>query len=286
MEKVIESYITYLRQVKKMAYNTEISYKRDLKKMCAFLQENGITELSGVTETSLNSYILALEKGGMSPATISRNIASMKAFFLYAMKEGLIQGDPADGLKAPKIDKKAPKVLTQDEMEKLLNQPKLESPKGLRDKAMLELLYSTGMRVSELVNLRMDDVNMEVGYVTCRDAGRERTISFNTRAKKALEMYLASSRECMTKDSEVEFLFTNCSGDSMSRQGFWKLIKYYANRAQIEGDITPHTLRHTFAAHMVEEGRDLHDVQQMLGHSDISTTQMYVRLNQHPESEE
>lgn len=286
MENRIEEYITYLRQVKKMAYNTEISYRRDLRKMSAFLAEHGITDLSAVTETSLNSYLLELEKKGMSPATISRNIASIKAFFLYAVKEGLIEKDPAEGLKAPKIDKKAPKVLTQEEMEKLLTQPRLENPKGLRDKAMLELLYSTGMRVSELVNLKLDDVNMEVGYVTCRDAGRERTISFNTRAKKALEMYLASSRDHMTRDRDVEFLFTNCSGDSMSRQGFWKLIKHYAGRAQIEGDITPHTLRHTFAAHMVEGGRDLHDVQQMLGHSDISTTQMYVRLNRHPDNEE
>ncbi|MCI8514887.1 MAG: tyrosine recombinase [Lachnospiraceae bacterium] len=286
MENIIEEYIIYLHKIKKTAYNTEISYRRDLRKMSAFLAENGILKLRDVTETSLNGYILDLERKGMSPATISRNIASVKAFFLYAIKEGLIEKDPADGLKAPKIDKKTPKVLTQEEMEKLLIQPKLENAKGLRDKAMLELLYSTGMRVSELVNLKLDDVNMEVGYVTCRDAGRERTISFNARAKKALETYLASSRDQMTKDRDVAFLFTNCSGDSMSRQGFWKLIKHYANRAQIEGDITPHTLRHTFAAHMVEDGRDLHDVQQMLGHSDISTTQMYVRLNRHPDVEE
>ncbi len=278
MENVILEYITYLRQVKKMAYNTEISYKRDLLKMSAYLNDKGITELKEITETALSSYVLTLENQGMSPATISRNIASMKAFFIYCMKHDLVDKDPAENLKAPKIDKKSPKVLTQMEMEKLLSQPRLENPKGLRDKAMLELLYSTGMRVSELVNLKVDDVNMEDGYVTCHEAGRERTISFNPRTKKALEMYLADSRDHMTRSKDIQFLFTNCSGDSMSRQGFWKLIKYYAGRARIDNDITPHTLRHTFAAHMVEEGRDLRDVQMMLGHSDISTTQMYVRM--------
>ena len=278
MENVILEYITYLRQVKKMAYNTEISYKRDLLKMSAYLKDKGIVELKEITETALNSYVLELEGNGMSPATISRNIASMKAFFIYCMKHDLVDKDPAENLKAPKIDKKNPKVLSPSEMEMLLKQPRLENPKGLRDKAMLELLYSTGMRVSELVNLKVDDVNMEVGYVTCHDAGRERTISFNDRTKKALEMYLADSRDHMTRSKDIQFLFTNCAGDSMSRQGFWKLIKYYAGRARIDGDITPHTLRHTFAAHMVDEGRDLHDVQMMLGHSDISTTQMYVRM--------
>lgn len=278
MENVILEYITYLRQVKKMAYNTEISYKRDLLKMSAYLKDKGIVELKDITETALNSYVLELEGNGMSPATISRNIASMKAFFIYCMKHDLVDKDPAENLKAPKIDKKNPKVLSPSEMEMLLKQPRLENPKGLRDKAMLELLYSTGMRVSELVNLKVDDVNMEVGYVTCHDAGRERTISFNDRTKKALEMYLADSRDHMTRSKDIQFLFTNCAGDSMSRQGFWKLIKYYAGRARIDGDITPHTLRHTFAAHMVDEGRDLHDVQMMLGHSDISTTQMYVRM--------
>ena len=279
MEQIIEQFSAYLTDVKKMAKNTVISYQRDLKKMSAFLEERGVTDVSDIKEADLQEYIDSLKANGMSPATISRNIASAKALFIYLVKKKIVSENPASALKSPKISKKMPKILSQDEMERLLSSPREDNPKGLRDKAMMELLYSTGMRVSELVNLRLDDIDMEESRVSCTDPGKERNLKFNERTKTALSEYLEHSRDTMIRDGDVDFLFTNCSGESMSRQGFWKLIKYYAVRADIDADITPHTLRHTFAAHLVEQGADLRDVQRIMGHSDIATTQMYAHLN-------
>ena len=279
MEQIIEQFSAYLTDVKKMAKNTVISYQRDLKKMSAFLEERGVTDVADIKEADLQEYIDSLKANGMSPATISRNIASAKALFIYLVKKKIVSENPASALKSPKISKKMPKILSQDEMERLLSSPREDNPKGLRDKAMMELLYSTGMRVSELVNLRLDDIDMEESRVSCTDPGKERNLKFNERTKTALSGYLEHSRDTMIRDGDVDFLFTNCSGESMSRQGFWKLIKYYAVRADIDADITPHTLRHTFAAHLVEQGADLRDVQRIMGHSDIATTQMYAHLN-------
>ena len=279
MEQIIEQFSAYLTDVKKMAKNTVISYQRDLKKMSAFLAERGVTDVADIKEADLQEYIDSLKANGMSPATISRNIASAKALFIYLVKKKIVSENPASALKSPKISKKMPKILSQDEMERLLSSPREDNPKGLRDKAMMELLYSTGMRVSELVNLRLDDIDMEESRVSCTDPGKERNLKFNERTKTALSEYLEHSRDTMIRDGDVDFLFTNCSGESMSRQGFWKLIKYYAVRADIDADITPHTLRHTFAAHLVEQGADLRDVQRIMGHSDIATTQMYAHLN-------
>ena len=279
MEQIIEQFSDYLTDVKKMAKNTVISYQRDLKKMCAFLEERGVTDVSDIKEADLQAYVDSLKANGMSPATISRNIASAKALFVYLVKKKVVPSNPASALKSPKISKKMPKILSQEEMERLLASPREDNPKGLRDKAMMELLYSTGMRVSELVNLKMEDIDMEASKVSCTDPGKERNLKFNERTKSALLEYLEHSRDTMIRDGDVDFLFTNCSGESMSRQGFWKLIKYYAVRADIDADITPHTLRHTFAAHLVEQGADLRDVQRIMGHSDIATTQMYAHLN-------
>ena len=280
MEQIIEEFAAYLSDAKKMAKNTVVSYSRDLRKMAAYMEDSGITDVNDITEDDLNAYTASLKAAGMSPATISRNIASIKALFIYMTRKGIVKKNPSISLKSPKISKKSPKILTEKEIEKLLSQPRNDNPKGLRDKAMMELLYSTGMRVSELVNLKLGDVDMEAGSIVCRDPGKERSLAMNDRTKDALSEYLDHSRDTMIRDDEVDFLFTNCSGESMSRQGFWKLIKYYASRAQIDGDITPHTLRHTFAAHLVEQGRDLKDVQRIMGHSDISTTQVYAHLNE------
>lgn len=280
MTNDIDNFITYLQDVKKTSKNTQISYERDLKKMNNFLREQGITSVSEITETGLNSYILYLEKEGKKPSTISRSIASMKAFFSYLQKQDYVNKDLAANLKAPKIEKKMPSILTPDETVRLLEQPSGDTPKELRDKAMLELLYATGIRVSELIALKLSDVNIAMEYLTCSDTHKERIIPFGRIARKAIENYLESGRPKLVKDESCDLLFTNCSGSPMSRQGFWKIVKYYGNKAGIVSEITPHTLRHSFAAHLVNNGADLKSVQEMLGHSDISTTQIYTQMNQ------
>lgn len=278
MTQDIQNFIQYLHQVKKTSENTEVSYARDLKKMNQYLMAQGIHDVSEVTSTSLNSYVLFLEKEGRKPATISRSIASMKAFYHYMEKEHKVSEDPSEQLRAPRIEKKMPTILTQEEVTRLLEQPGGASPKELRDTAMLELLYATGIRVSELISLKVSDVNLAMEYLTCSDSHKERIIPFGSIAKKALSRYLELGRPKLVGDEQEEWLFTNCSGQQMSRQGFWKLIKSYGKKAGIEAEITPHMLRHSFAAHMVGNGADLKSVQEMLGHSDISTTQVYAQI--------
>ncbi len=272
----INHFIIYLREIKKTSKNTEVSYQRDLMQLASFLERQGITEVDKVTKTSLTSYILHLEKEGKATTTISRCLASMKAFFHFECKEGRIRKDPAELLKAPKVEKKAPTILTVDEVNSLLSQPNGESPKELRDRAMLELLYATGIRVSELIHLKKADINLSIGYITCRDEHKERMVPFGKVAKLALSAYMERGRGYLLRDQESEWLFTNCNGKSMSRQGFWKIIKFYRDKAGIKADITPHTLRHSFAAHLLRNGADIHAVQAMLGHSDMATTQMYM----------
>lgn len=276
MEQEIKGFVTYLHDVKKTSQNTELSYQRDLMKMMRFLRTQKVEKSKDVTETNLNSYILDLEKKGMAASTVSRNIASMKAFYLYMLKNGEVATDPAEHLKAPKVEKKVPDVLSVAEMERLLEQPGTRTAKGLRDRAMLELLYATGIRVTELISLHLEDVNWKLDYIICRDRNKERIIPFGAKARKALDQYIQSARAELVGGKECEMLFPNCSGESMSRQGFWKLLKQYVKQAGIQMEITPHTLRHSFAAHLVDNGADLHMVQEMLGHSDISTTMMYA----------
>ena len=194
-------------------------------------------------------------------------------------KEHILNENLAESLQAPKIEKKLPKIMTMDEAELLLKQPDDASPKGRRDKAMLELLYATGIRVTELINLCVEDVNLKLDFVICRDENKERFIPFGQKAKAAIISYLESGRELLLAENEANILFVNCNGQPMSRQGFWKLIKRYAKQAGIQEEITPHTLRHSFAAHLVENGADLKSVQEMMGHSDISTTQIYANMN-------
>lgn len=280
MREEIVAFIQYLHMEKQTSSNTEVSYERDLRKMSQYLECQKIDSVKYVTETSLNSYLIYLEQNGMKPATISRNIASMKAFFSYLCKTRQIVTDPAERLKAPKIEKKVPAILTMDEMNRLLEQPSGDSPKELRDKAMLELLYATGIRVSELISLKLSDINLQMEYISCSDTHKERVIPFGKKAKEALKFYLRDGRPKLVEDEESEWLFTNCSGQAMSRQGFWKLIKLYGEKAGIESEITPHTLRHSFAAHMVGNGADLKAVQEMLGYADISAAQIYVQMNQ------
>lgn len=276
MEREIEAFIAYLHNVKKKSDNTRMSYRRDLYKLKAFMEELGVKDVRDISQTNLNSYVLYLEKNGFAPATISRNIASVKAFYHFLFREHMVEEDVSEALKAPKVEKKLPEIMTVTEIDRLLSQPSGNAPKELRDKAMLELLYATGIRVSELISLKLSDVNLKMGFVACSDSGRERVIPFGNTARNALLAYLEHARDTMILNDEEETLFVNCSGQPMSRQGFWKLIKSYAAKAGITSEITPHTLRHSFAAHLVENGADLRSVQEMLGHSDISTTQIYA----------
>ena len=287
MEREIESFISYLRNVKKTSLNTEMSYRRDLTKMRIYLEITAASPaVNEITEENLKKYMAYMERRKYKASTISRNVASMKAFFHYLLKSGMIQKDISDCLRAPKVERSAPDILTEEEVERLLGGPSGDSDKEIRDSAMLELLYATGIRVSELIGLRISDVNMHMGYLICREDNRERMIPFGSQAREALQRYLSRAREHMVTNEARDVLFVNCQGAPMSRQGFWKIVKYYAKKAGISKDITPHTLRHTFAAHLVEGGTDLKSVQEMLGHSDISTTHMYVNMDKRRELEE
>ncbi len=280
MERDIQAFITYLQTVKKSSANTIMSYGRDLNKFKVFFEQQGITQISQITQTGLNSYILYLEKMKFTPATVSRNIASIKAFYHFLFKQHLIEDDISDMLKAPKIEKKVPGILSMKQITDLLEQPLADTPKQLRDRAMLELMYATGIRVSELIGLKLSDVNLQMGFLVCRDGNKERVIPFGNKARTALLDYIERGREALVVDPSSEILFLNCYGQEMSRQGFWKLVKYYAKQAGIQAEITPHTLRHSFAAHLVENGADLKSVQEMMGHSDLASTQVYANMNQ------
>lgn len=277
MQETIQSFTDYLQTEKKASKNTEVSYQRDLRKLAVFLKEHGIEKPEQMNATVLNSYLLYLEREHFSPATISRSIAAIHMFCQYACQEGKMVSDPSKALQPPRVERKMPEILSIAEVDLLLRQPKTDTPKGIRDKAMLEMLYATGIRVSELIHLKTQDVNLMMGYITCRDE-KERIVPFGGSAKKALEQYLGSARAVLMHGREDNVLFVNCSGGPMSRQGFWKILKSYAKSAGITADITPHTLRHSFATHLLQNGADLKSVQEMMGHADISTTQMYLHL--------
>lgn len=279
MEEAIQKFIRYFHKNKKSSANTEVSYKRDLEKLMQYLQEElHITSWDQVTATNLNSYMLFLESSKYASSSVSRSVASIRSFYQYMVKKEMVPENPSDELKPPKIEKKAPEILSVEEVSFLLKQPDRTTPKGIRDSAMLELLYATGMRVSELIGLRVSDINMQMNYLTCVDRKKERIIPFSATAKKALSLYLEKARKIFVHE-ESDILFTNVSGQPMSRQGFWKVLKGYAAEAGIKADITPHTLRHSFATHMLQNGADLKSLQEMLGHSDISTTQMYLSMS-------
>lgn len=278
MYEYVSRYIVYLTEIKKASANTVVSYQHDLKKMTGYFESQGITDVTKINKTNINSYILYLERNCGSTATQSRYIASMKAFFMYLRNENYIDTLPTMEIKAPHVEKKMPDVLSVEEMMLLLKQPDCGTVKGKRDKAMLELLYATGIRVTELISLHMSDVNMELSYIQCYSRGKARIVPFHQDTKAALEDYLIFARPAIVKDMDTDILFTNYAGEPMSRQGFWKLIKAYASKAGISTAITPHTLRHSFAAHMVGNGADLKAVQEMMGHSDLSSTQIYANM--------
>lgn len=282
----IEDFVAYLKDVKQKSQNTVASYQRDLIKMDDYLKKKGISAIRSVTENDLKEFLSWMKEQNLKDSTVSRSVASIKAFFQFLSKKGDISGDVSENLKAPKIEKVLPEYLTVEETSKLLNQPDVKTVKGLRDKSMLELLYATGIRVTELINLELEDLDFKTDQLHCHVKGRERFIPFGSQAREALLKYLETARKELVEEQKNKLLFTNLTGESMSRQGFWKIMKAYGKKAGIDKEITPHTLRHSFAVHLLENGADLKNVQRMLGHSDISTTQVYTKLSANPVREE
>lgn len=279
MEQWLEDFSHYLSVEKGLAENTLDSYRRDLKKFLSFLQREKIFNPAVINRELITRYLLELKQTNHAASTISRNIASIRSFYNFLVSEGLIDENPAQQLETPRIEKKLPRVLTTKEVDRLLCQPKVNDHNGLRDKAMLELLYASGIRVSELVSLNAVDFNPEVGYLRCRGKGmKERIVPIGSMAVNYVQEYLHNCRLRLIKKNEEKALFVNHHGRRLTRQGFWKILKKYAQKSKITGDITPHTLRHSFATHLLENGADLRSVQEMLGHSDISTTQIYTQI--------
>ncbi len=277
MSDYITRYETYLLEVKNASANTVSSYIRDLRQFEKYISDELECPLDQVNSDQMTGYFAWLTNSGKSSATVTRSLASVKGFYSYLMASGFVESNPAKTVHLAKVEKKLPQILTGREVELLLDQPQCTDPKGYRDKAMLELLYATGIRVSELISLNVDDVNIPAGFIRC-SGGKARMIPLYPAAVRAIQAYLTQIRPSMIADPAENALFVNLSGERMSRQGFWKIIKHYQQSANIQKDITPHTLRHSFAAHLLENGADLKSIQEMLGHSDISSTQIYTQI--------
>ena len=277
MSDYITRYETYLLEVKNASANTVSSYIRDLRQFDKYISDELECPLDQVNSDQMTGYFAWLTNSGKSSATVTRSLASVKGFYSYLMASGFVESNPAKTVHLAKVEKKLPQILTGREVELLLDQPQCTDPKGYRDKAMLELLYATGIRVSELISLNVDDVNIPAGFIRC-SGGKARMIPLYPAAVRAIQAYLTQIRPSMIADPAENALFVNLSGERMSRQGFWKIIKHYQQSANIQKDITPHTLRHSFAAHLLENGADLKSIQEMLGHSDISSTQIYTQI--------
>ena len=281
MTDYIAAYRDYLAEEKHASANTLSSYIRDLTQFQSWLIANNAADLRKVKKDTINEYLLYMNHNGKSPATVTRSTASIKSFYSYMVQTGAVKTNPAKSVVAMKVERKYPEILTNKEVELFLEQPKCVDEKGFRDHAMLELLYATGIRVSELISLDVDDLNLPAGLVVCRSKGKERSIPLYPGAVKALQDYVAHIRERIVTSDEEKALFVNMNGVRMSRQGFWKLVKYYQEKAGIQTEITPHTLRHSFAAHLLQNGADLRSIQEMMGHADISSTQIYSRMLNH-----
>ena len=277
MEEQLNLFFGFLENEKKVSANTLQSYKRDLKQFERYIEENR-EDYSKLTDEGIKTYIKHMQEIGKKPSTISRGLASIRSFYQYEVKNKTVEKDPTDGIQSPKIEKRVPSVLTSNEVALLLEQPKNVNLKGTRDKAMLEFAYATGMRVTEIISLNVEDINLETGYATCRNGKKERTVPIGNMSLKALKDYMLNARETMIKDENQKALFVNVNGQRLTRQGFWKIIKYYKEQAHIDKDITPHVLRHSFATHLLQNGADLKSIQTMLGHSDILSTQVYMQF--------
>ena len=279
MLDLISAYENYLIKVKQASVNTVFSYLRDIRQFSAWLQSTEGTDLMNATQLNISDYLMHLERDGRSAATVSRSLASLKNFYAYVVSSGFMETSPVTGdIRVERGEKKLPQILTGKEVELLLSQPTSADPKGLRDKAMLEVMYATGIRVSELIELDVTNVNLELGIIKCNGSKKTRLIPLYPAALKALSLYMNEVRDTMVAEPDEQALFVNIGGARMSRQGFWKILKHYQQTAQISKEITPHTLRHSFAVHLLENGADLNSVQELMGHSDISSTQMYANL--------
>ena len=277
MEKQITLFLEFLQNDKKLSDNTLQSYKRDIMQYHNYVDENSINYLKA-DENKIKEYLQYLQEIGKKSSTISRSLASIRSFYQFLIRKKLIKEDPTVNIQSPKIEKRVPSILTSKEIELLLDQPKDVDLKGTRDKAMLEFAYATGMRVTEIISLDIDDVNLEEGYVVCRFGSKQRNIPLGSLSLKALKEYIEESRPYLIRDENVKALFVNINGKRLTRQGFWKIVKFYKEQAHIDKDITPHVLRHSFATHLLQNGADLKAIQVMLGHSDISSTQVYMQF--------
>lgn len=273
----IARYEEYLVREKHASQNTVSSYLRDISQFADYLQARG-PELLEVTAETVQSYMDWMLSRGKSAASVTRFLASVKSFYNFQIFSGKVKANPAKGVAAAKAERKYPKILTSKEVDLFLEQPQCVDAKGFRDHAMLELLYATGIRVSELITLDLEDLNLAAGFIHCSSKGKERIIPLYRTAVKALQDYAWKIRPQLISDEKETALFVNMNGERMSRQGFWKIIKYYQEKAGIEKEITPHTLRHSFAVHLLENGADLRSIQEMLGHADISSTQIYTHV--------
>ena len=277
MEKVMTEYLNFLKNTKKSSDNTIQAYKRDLNFFFEYLNKNKIEYLN-VEYDDIQKYIEELNNEGRKAASISRRLATLRSFYGYLLKKKLIKSIPTNKVNTPKVEKKAPMILTSDEVEILLSQPKSDDLKGIRDKAMLEFAYATGMKVSEIINLDLKDVNLVDSYVVCNEGYSKRVVPLGRISKEALVEYLDNSRPYLLKTDDEKPLFVNVMGNRLTRQGFWKIIKQYQEQAHIEKEITPHVLRHSFATHLLQNGADMRAVKTMLGHTDIASTQVYMKL--------
>ena len=277
MEKQIKLFLEFLQNEKKLSDNTLQSYRRDIEQYEKYVSDNKINYLK-VTEETILEYMEYLREENKKESTISRSLASIRSFYQYLIRVKKIKKDPTMTIESPKISKRTPNILTSKEVELLLDQPKDVDLKGTRDKAMLEFAYATGMRVTEMISLDIDDVKLDEGYVVCRGRSKSRNIPLGSMSLKALKEYIDDARPYLIRDESEEALFVNVNGTRLTRQGFWKIVKYYKEQAHIEKDITPHVLRHSFATHLLQNGADLKAIQTMLGHSDISSTQVYMQF--------
>lgn len=277
MPDYLSAYETYLKTEKRSSANTVSSYLRDVRQFAQVMEDREISLVDVVTQ-DVEEYAATLSRKGKSPATVTRSLASIKSFYQFLITKRVMNQNPTKGVAPTKVERKLPQVLTGKEVELFLEQPECTDLKGYRDRAMLELLYATGIRVSELIALDVDDLNLPGGVLKCYSKGKERIIPLYPAAIRALNEYVHSIRPQLVDSIDEVALFVNMNGERMSRQGFWKLIKYYQEKAGIQKEITPHTLRHSFAAHLLENGADLRSIQEMLGHADISSTQIYSRL--------
>ena len=278
MLDLVRAYENYLTKVKQASANTVSSYIRDIRQFSEWLRDEAGLDVAEAEQQNIGDYLAHLERDGRSAATVSRNLASLKNFYSYVVSSGFMEQTPVTDIRVDRGEKKLPQILTGREIELLLAQPVCVDAKGCRDKAMLEVMYATGIRVTELIELDLEDVNLEQGMIKCSNARKTRMIPLYPGALKALRQYIINIRPGMLADPEERALFVNMGGIRMSRQGFWKILKHYQATAHIEKEITPHTLRHSFAVHLLENGADLGSLQELMGHSDISSTQMYTHM--------